>query len=146
MERTIKNNHCKKALAFILVLSVLLGMFPLSGHKAYAAQQNSYHDPAENWMSAVNRTNELDANAAVTEETFTCYNCGKATQFTVWRTPEYTRSGSSNLGHNVKYSDGTMVDGVTKGNVDDGKAWCGSRGRLLPQSPVYKRMGKRKGH
>ncbi len=121
MERTIKNNHCKKALAFILVLSVLLGMFPLSGHKAYAAQQNSYHDPAENWMSAVNRTNELDANAAVTEETFTCYNCGKATQFTVWRTPEYTRSGSSNLGHNVKYSDGTMVDGITKGNVDDGK-------------------------
>ncbi len=121
MERTIKNNHCKKALAFILMLSVLLGMFPLPGHKAYAAQQNSYHDPAEHWMSAVNRTNELDANAVVTEETFTCYNCGKATQFTVWRTPEYTRSGSSNLGHNVKYSDGTMVDGVTKGNVDDGK-------------------------
>ncbi len=51
MERTIKNNHCKKALAFILVLSVLLGMFPLSGHKAYAAQQNSYHDPAENWSA-----------------------------------------------------------------------------------------------
>ena len=121
MERTIKNNHCKKALAFILVLSVLLGMFPLPGHKAYAAQQNSYHDPAEHWMSAVNRTNELDAKAVVTEETFTCYNCGKATQFTVWRTPEYTRSGSSNLGHNVKYSDGTMVDGITKGNVDDGK-------------------------
>ena len=77
MERTIKNNHCKKALAFILMLSVLLGMFPLSGHTAYAAQQNSYHDPAEHWMSAVNRTNELDANAVVTQETFTCYNCAK---------------------------------------------------------------------
>ena len=59
------------------------------------------------WMSAVNRTNELDANAVGTQETFTCYKCGKATQFTVWRTPEYTRSGSSNLSHNVKYSDGT---------------------------------------
>ena len=121
MEKTIKNNHCKRLLAFILMLSVLLGMFPLPGHKAYAAQQNSYHDPAEHWMSAVNRTNELDANAVVTEETFTCYNCGKATQFTVWRTPEYTRSGNSNLSHNVKYSDGTMVDGVTNGNVDEGK-------------------------
>ena len=95
MERTIKNNHCKKILAFILILSVLLSSLPLSchNHTAYAAQQNSYHDPAEHWMSAVNRTNELDANAVVTQETFTCYNCGKATQFTVWRTPEYTRSG-----------------------------------------------------
>ena len=58
LEKTIKNNHCRKALAFILILSVLLGMFPLPGHKAYAAQQNSYHDPAEHWMSAVNRTND----------------------------------------------------------------------------------------
>ena len=57
----------------------------------------------------------------VTEETFTCYNCGKSTQFTVWRTLEYTRSGSSNLSHNVKYSDGTMVDGVTLGSIDEGK-------------------------
>lgn len=111
----------RKALAFILMLSVLLGSLPLPGHIAYAAQQNSYHDPAEHWMSAVNRTNELDANAVVTQETFTCYNCGKATQFTVWRTPEYTRSGDSNLSHNVKYSDGTMVDGVTMGSIDEGK-------------------------
>ncbi len=58
MERTIKNNHYKKALAFILMLSVLLGMFSLPGYKAYAAQQNSYQDPAEHWMSAVNRTND----------------------------------------------------------------------------------------
>ena len=41
----------KKALAFILMLSVLLGMFPLPGHNAYAAQQNSYHDPAEHWSA-----------------------------------------------------------------------------------------------
>ena len=51
MEITIKNNHCKKALAFILVLSVLLGMFSLPGHKAYVAQQNSYHDSAEHWSA-----------------------------------------------------------------------------------------------
>jgi len=123
LERKIKNIYCKRLLAFILMLSVLLGSVPVPGHShvAYAAQQNSYHDPAEHWMSAVNRTNELDANAVVTEETFTCYNCGKASLFTVWRTPEYTRSGSSNLGHNVKYSDGTMVDGSTLSDVDEGK-------------------------
>ncbi len=51
MERTIKNNHCKKVLSFILVLSVLLGMFSLPGHKAYAAQQNFYHDSAEHWSA-----------------------------------------------------------------------------------------------
>ncbi len=51
MERTIKNNHCKKVLSFILVLSVLLGMFFLPGHKAYAAQQNFYHDSAEHWSA-----------------------------------------------------------------------------------------------
>ena len=78
MERTIKNNHCRKALAFILMLSVLLGMFPLPGHKAYAAQQNSYHDPAEHWMSAVNRTNELDANAVVTEVSLSPKNVQKS--------------------------------------------------------------------
>ena len=53
LERTIKNNHCKKIIAFILILSVLLSSLPLSGHNhtAYAAQQNSYHDPAEHWSA-----------------------------------------------------------------------------------------------
>lgn len=60
MERTIKNNHCRKALAFILMLSVLLGMFPLPGHKAYAAQQNSYHDPAEHWSAMLSSTIKID--------------------------------------------------------------------------------------
>lgn len=123
MSLAVAKCSLRKALAFILMLAVLLGTITLPGynHMAYAAQQNSYHDPAEHWMSAVNRTNELDANAVVTEETFTCYNCGKAALFTVWRTPEYTRSGSSNLSHNVKYSDGTMVNGVTLGSIDEGK-------------------------
>ena len=53
LERTIKNNHCKKIIAFILILSVLLSSLPLSGHNhtAYAAQQKSYHDPAEYWSA-----------------------------------------------------------------------------------------------
>ncbi len=58
MERTIKNNHCKRLLAFIMMFTVLLGTLSLPGHKAYAAKQNSYQDPAEHWMSAVNRTND----------------------------------------------------------------------------------------
>ena len=118
-----KKIRSKRALAFVLMFAVLLTQFmPLSGHNhtAYAAQQNSYHDPAEHWTTASNRTNELDANAVTSQETFVCYNCGKATQFTVWRTPEYTRDGNSDLTRNVKYSDGTMVDGVTKGNVNGG--------------------------
>ncbi len=63
----------KKLLAFVLMFAVLLTQFmPLSGHNhtAYAAQQNSYHDPAEHWTTASNRTNELDANAVVSQETF----------------------------------------------------------------------------
>ena len=113
----------KKLLAFVLMFAVLLGQFMpfMPQNVAYAAQQNSYHDPAEHWTTASNRTNELDANAVTSQETFVCYNCGKATQFTVWRTPEYTRDGNSDLTRNVKYSDGTMVDGVTKGNVNGGK-------------------------
>ena len=93
--------------ALLLALVLCLGMMP----SAFAAQQDSYHDPAEHWQEANNRTNELDANAVVTIETFTCGECGKATSFEVLRTPEYTRDGQTALTRNVKYSDGTMVDG-----------------------------------
>ena len=60
MERTIKSIYCRRAIAFVLMLAVLLGTIPLPGRGgvAYAAQQNSYHDPAEHWMAAVNRTND----------------------------------------------------------------------------------------
>ena len=121
-EINIRSNY-KRLLAFILMFAVLFGQFMpcMPQNVAYAAQQNSYHDPAEHWTTSSNRTNELDANAVTSQETFLCYNCGKATQFTVWRTPEYTRDGNSDLTRNVKYSDGTMVDGVTKGNVNGGK-------------------------
>ena len=111
-----KNHYPRRALALLLTLVMCVGMIPT----AFAAQQNSYHDPAEHWMQASGRTNELDANSVVTRETFKCGECGKATSFEVFRVPEYTRNGQPALSRNVKYSDGTMVDGVGKGDTMDG--------------------------
>ena len=111
-----KNHYSRRALALLLTLVMCVGMIPT----AFAAQQNSYHDPAEHWMQASGRTNELDANSVVTRETFKCGECGKATSFEVFRVPEYTRNGQPALSRNVKYSDGTMVDGVSKGDTMDG--------------------------
>ena len=71
-------------------------------------------------MQASNRTNELDVNSVVTRETFKCGECGKVTSFEVFRVPEYTRNGQTALSRNVKYSDGTMMDGVGKGDCMDG--------------------------
>ena len=87
---------------------------------AYAGQQNSYHDPADNWLESANRTEELDVNSTVTKETFQCYSCGAKRLFTVMRTPEYTRDGQTALSRNVRYSDGTMTDGETMGAILDG--------------------------
>ena len=111
-----QNHYSRRALALLLTLVMCVGMIPT----AFAAQQNSYHDPAERWMQASGRTNELDANSVVTRETFKCGECGKATSFEVFRVPEYTRNGQPALSRNVKYSDGTMVDGVGKGDTMDG--------------------------
>ena len=63
------NSHRPRSiLAGLLALTLMFSMLPT----AFAAQQNSYHDPAEHWMQASGRTNELDANSVVTHETFTC--------------------------------------------------------------------------
>ena len=102
--------------ALLLVAAVMLSLVP----SAFAAQQNSYHDPAEHWLTANDRTNELDVNAVVTHETFHCAVCEKKTIFTMWRTPEYTQDGVTALSRNVLYSDGTMVDGEGKGYILDG--------------------------
>ena len=98
-----------RVLAMLLTLTLCLGMIPT----ASAAQQNSYHDPVEHWQQASNRTNELDVNAIVTHETFYCATCRENTDFTVWRVPEYTRSGETALNRNVKYSNGMCIDEVT---------------------------------
>ena len=100
----------------LLTLTLCLGMIPT----ASAAQQNSYHDPVEHWQQASNRTNELDVNAIVTHETFYCTTCRENTDFTVWRVPEYTRSGETALNRNVKYSNGMCIDEVTVGSLDAG--------------------------
>lgn len=106
----------RRALSLLLALVLCLGLVPT----AFAAQQNSYHDPAENWQEANNRTNELDANAVVTHETFNCKVCKQQTSFLAFRTPEYTKDGQTAMSRNVKYSDGTMVDGEGKGSILDG--------------------------
>ncbi len=105
-----------RVLAMLLTLTLCLGMIPT----ASAAQQNSYHDPVEHWQQASNRTNELDVNAIVTHETFYCATCRENTDFTVWRVPEYTRSGETALNRNVKYSNGMCIDEVTVGSLDAG--------------------------
>ena len=105
-----------RGLAMLLTLALCLGMIPT----ASAAQQNSYHDPVEHWQQASNRTNELDVNAIVTHETFYCATCRENTDFTVWRVPEYTRSGETALNRNVKYSNGMCIDEVTVGSLDTG--------------------------
>ena len=72
----------KRLLAAVLSLVMMFSLMPT----AFAAQENGYHDPAEHWMSALSRTNELDANAVVTRETFNCGECGKTTSFEVFHT------------------------------------------------------------
>lgn len=103
-------------MALFLSLALCVGLVP----SAFAAQQNSYHDPADHWQEANNRTNELDANATVTHETFTCGECGQETSFLAFRTPEYTRDGQTAMTRNVRYSDGTMIGGEGKGSILDG--------------------------
>ena len=106
----------RRPMALLLSLVLCVGLVP----SAFAAQQNSYHNPADHWQEANNRTNELDANATVTHETFTCGECGQATSFLAFRTPEYTRDGQTAMTRNVRYSDGTMIGGEGKGSILDG--------------------------
>lgn len=71
----MKRNHHfpRRALSLLLAVVLCMGLIP----SAFAAQENGYHDPAEHWLTANNRTNELDVNAVVTRETFNCGECGK---------------------------------------------------------------------
>ena len=110
------NPKRRSFLAGFLTMAMLFSMAP----PAFAAQESGYHDPADHWQQAGNRTNELDANAVVTQETMFCYECGRQTSFTCFRTPEYSRTGVTALNHGVKYSDGTTIDGVGTGNADAG--------------------------
>ena len=115
----MKSNHkskIKSIVSALLVFTLVLGIIPVS----FAAQHNEYTDPADVWMSAAGRTNELDMNATVTYETLYCPVCNMDTTYMIYRVPEYTKSGQTALNHSVKYSDGTCIDGVSRGNLDDG--------------------------
>lgn len=111
-----EHSHSRRALALLLAVVLCFSLIPT----AFAAQQNSYHDPAEHWLSANDRTNELDANAVVTHETFRCGECNKQTSFLTFRTPEYTKDGKTAMSRNVQFSDGTLSDGQGKGSLLNG--------------------------
>lgn len=113
-----KTKHgCRRVLAMLLVLISVMSLFSIP---AFAGQEDGYHDPAERWMNASNRTNELDVNATVTRETFHCYICKQPTSFEVWRTPEYTKDGQTAMSRNIRYSDGTLLGGTGTGTILDG--------------------------
>lgn len=147
MKKTMKIGG-KRMTAMLLVLITVISMF--SG-TALAAQVDEYHDPAEHWLSAMNRTNELDANATVTHETFYCAQCAQNTSFMIWRTPEYSRDGVTAMTRNIRLSDGTCIDGVSTGVILDGtpgvdayytgyhwtKACCDTCGTMNSNSGLY---------
>lgn len=116
MKSKTKKHGLKRITALLLAAVLCVGMVP----SAFAAQENSYHDPAEHWQEADNRTNELDVNATITHETFQCRECKQQTSFLAFRTPEYTRDGQTAMSRNVRYSDGTLIGGEGKGAVLDG--------------------------
>ena len=110
-------NKTKSILSVLLAMMMLLSAFPVT---TFAAQSNEYVDPADSWLSSNNRTNELDVNATTTYETQFCAICNMTTTVLTYRVPEYTRSGETALNRDVMYSDGTKIDGESKGNLDNG--------------------------
>ncbi len=116
----MRTKHSIKSLiSGLLALVMVIGMIPAMS--VSAAQVNEYIDPADVWITSNGRTNELDFNATITQETLWCPVCNKDTIMLTYRTPEYTKSGTTAFNRGVAFSDGTMLDGVSHGNVDDGR-------------------------
>lgn len=113
-----KNKAISGVLAVVMAIGALPSVFPQI--TAQAAQSNEYVDPADRWLEASGRTNEFDVNATITYETYYCPICEIETTFMTYRVPEYTKSGETALNRGVMYSDGTMIDGISKGNTDSG--------------------------
>ena len=112
----MRNSKIKSIISLILTVCMMSTFIP----SVFAAQSNEYVDPADSWLSSNNRTNELDVNATTTYETQNCLVCNKATTVLTYRVPEYTKSGETALNRDVRWSDGTKIDGEEKGNLDDG--------------------------
>lgn len=113
---TKRKHILKSAVSLLLTMAISISLVPAT----FAAQSNEYVDPADNWLSSNNRTNELDVNATITNETQYCNVCKKFTSVLTYRVPEYTKTGETALNRGVRYSDGTCIDGVSKGNLDNG--------------------------
>ena len=114
--KTKHNSRFKSVVSLLIVCMMIIGMVPTT----FAAQDNEYVDPADSWVVANGRTNELDMNATTTYETQYCAECDKTTTVLTYRVPEYTRSGETALNRGVMFSDGTLIDGEGRGNLDDG--------------------------
>lgn len=113
----MKTKHnLKSVISLLIVCMMIIGMVPT----AFAAQDNEYVDPADSWVVANGRTNELDMNATTTYETQYCFSCGKHTTVLTYRVPEYTRSGETAANRGVTFSDGYDLEGKKKYNLDDG--------------------------
>lgn len=110
------NRKFRSILSIILTICMMATFIP----NVFAAQSNEYVDPADSWLSSNNRTNELDVNATTTYETQYCSVCRKQTMVVTYRVPEYTKTGETALNRGVMYSDGTCIDGESRGNLDDG--------------------------
>ena len=74
-----KNSKAKSIISIILTICMLSTFIPA----VYAAQSNEYVDPADSWLSSNNRTNELDVNATITNETQYCCVCQKNTSVNI---------------------------------------------------------------
>lgn len=114
---TNTKNIMKRILSGIMAAGMTMSLIPSITN---AAQSNEYVDPADVWMEANGRTNELDVNATTTYETMYCPVCNIETTQLIYRVPEYTKSGETALNRGVMYSDGTLIDGKGTGNLDDG--------------------------
>ncbi|MDO5398292.1 MAG: hypothetical protein Q4G33_10220, partial [bacterium] len=110
-------NRFKRITSGIMAMGMMISLIPTV---TFAAQSNEYVDPADVWMESNSRTNEFDINATVTYENFFCPVCDMTTTSMVYRVPEYTKSGETALNRGVQWSDGTCIDGISKGNTDSG--------------------------
>lgn len=110
-------NRFKRAISGIMAAGMAISLIPTV---SFAAQSNEYTDPADVWLESNSRTNEFDINATVTYENFFCPVCDMITTSMVYRVPEYTKSSETALNRNVQWSDGTCIDGLSKGNTDSG--------------------------
>ena len=81
-----KHFSMKSVISMMLALVIIAGTLPVS---VFAAQSNEYVDPADNWLSSNNRTNELDVNATITNETQYCNVCKKFTMADRFRSVLY---------------------------------------------------------